>query len=373
MPKSSKVGADLLASSADKFFHYEVDRGAQAVFGYSVGKANQGVSSLMPLWNIELFSVDEKIIAATTPYHREWESVPVHIKGDASILYKYINPNMVVVVSESKTRADDTGEDSLNVYAINAVTGHVLHHSRIADAVGPVHLTSCDNWVVFHYFNKKKIRFELFVVEFFEPKQDDGPWNIVFGAGMNMTKSAHHLDSPIPLQQTYIFPAGVTAMGVTATLKGITPRSVIMALTTDHIFRASKDILNPRRPMTGTTPQDKEVLKSIPTQFQPTKDEYIAPYSPIIPLKPTDVLTYHNSVTGVTGIASSPTKLESTSIVFTYGLDLFFTPVQTAKAYDVLPPGFDYKLLYVSVAVVIGSVIATGYLAHMKSLQDRWK
>jgi hypothetical protein len=279
---------------------------------------------------------------------------------------------MVVIVSESKSKADDTGEDSLNMYAINAVTGHVLHHSRVADAVGPVHLTACDNWAVFHYFNKKKIRFELFVVEFFEAKSDDGPWNIVFGVHNN-TKSAHHLDSPIPLQQTYIFPAGITAMGVTATLKGITPRSVIMALTTDHILRASKDILNPRRPMTGPTPADRETLKSIPTQFQPTKDEFIAPYTPVIPLKPTDVMTHHNPVGGVTGIVSSPTNLESTSIVFTYGLDLFFTPVQTAKAYDVLPPGFDYKVLYLSVFVVIGSVIGTSYLANLRSLQDRWK
>merc|ERR1719262_726543 len=118
--------------------------------------------------------------------------------------------------------------------------------------------------------------------------------------------------------------------------------------------------------MTGPTPADRETLKSIPTQFQPTKDEMIQPYAPVLALKQTDVLTHHNAVGGVTGIVSSPTKLESTSIVFTYGLDLFFTPVQTAKAYDVLPPGFDYKLLYVSVAVVIGSVIATGYLAHIK-------
>merc|ERR1712113_535023 len=105
-------------------------------------------------------------------------------------------------------------------------------------------------------------RFEISVMEFFQAKSDEGPWDILFaGKATNQTLSAHHLETPVPLQQTYIFPAGVTAMGVTATLKGITPRSIIMATTAEHIFRVSKDVLNPRRPyISGSGKEDKSAI-----------------------------------------------------------------------------------------------------------------
>merc|ERR1712139_118780 len=138
---------------------------------------------------------------------------------------------MLAVVSQDVGKENVT---SLNAYIMDSVTGHVLHQSRIHGGAAPVHLALCDNWVLMHYWNEKRVRFELTVVELFEAKQDEGPWQILFGNKQGtQSTSAHHLETPVPLQQTYVFPAGVTSMGVTATLKGITPRSVIMALTTD--------------------------------------------------------------------------------------------------------------------------------------------
>lgn len=370
LPSNNAEHSQLLEKNAERLFHFEVNRASEVVQGYTIGKTATG-NELVRLWNIELGSIGEHIVAAASPQHREWDHVPVHIKGDASILYKYINTNMVAVATEDVGKGNVT---SLNLYIMDAVTGHVLHQSRIVGAATPVHLVSCDNWVLMHYWNEKKTRFELTVVELFESKADDGPWNILFGANqdMNATTSAHHLETPVPLQQTYIFPAGVTSMGVTATLKGITPRSIIMGLTTDHLYTISKDWLNPRRPyMSSPGVVDKE--RSVPSQFAPTKEEPVPPYAPVMPLKPTDVLTYYNPIRQVTGIISSPTSLESTSLIFSYGLDLFFTPVQTAKAYDVLSPGFNYTLLYASVGTVVAMLVVTSFWSSRRTLQDRWK
>jgi hypothetical protein len=363
LPAQSTEAKQLFADSADRFFHYEVDRAQSVVQGYLVGGAESATNSLHPLWNLERGSGGEKIVASTTPLHREWERVPVYIKGDASILYKYLNTNLLAIASVDTLHKGNVS--SLNLYAIDAITGHVLHQSRILGGSAPVHMVACDNWIMTHYWNSKKVRFEVTIVELFQARTDDGPWNILFGpSASNNTKSAHYLDSPVPLQQTYIFPSGVTSLGVTATLKGITPRSIIMALTTDHIFRVSKDQLNPRRPYaTG----------NLPTQFAPTKEEALPPYAPIMPVRQTDVLTHVMPMAQVNGIVSSPTALESTSLIFCFGLDLFFTPVQTAKAYDVLSPGFNYKLLYASVSVVLIVFFATSYLAQYKTLQERWK
>jgi hypothetical protein len=369
LPSSNAAHAKLLTEHADRLFHFEVNRAEQVVQGFAIGM-NPAGNELVRLWNLELGSIGQSIVAAASPQHSEWDHVPVHIKGDASILYKYINANMVAVASEDVGKGNVT---SLNLYLLDSVTGHVLHQSRIVGGASPVKLAMCDNWVLMHYWNAKRTRFELTVVELFESKADDGPWSILFGNKQKQNHtSAHHLESPVPLQQTYIFPAGVTSMGVTATLKGITPRSVIMALTTDQLYRISKDLLNPRRPYT-TSAGAIEKDEAMPSQFKPTKDEAMMPYAAIMPLKTTDVLTYYNQMGQVSGIVSSPTALESTSMIFSYGLDLFFTPVQTAQAYDVLSPGFNYSLLYASVGTVLVGLVVTTRYASYRTLQDRWK
>jgi len=370
MPSPTPELSKFVDETSDRLFHYEVDTVAQVVHGFVVGHGENS-SNLLRIWNLELGSVGERILSSAFPKHRDWDHVPVHIKGDASILYKYINPNLLAVVSED-TRVNST---ALNLYALDAVTGHVLHQSHIPGGAQPVHLVVCDNWVIMHYRNPKKTRFELIVMEFFQAKADDGPWDILFGGkqAANMTKSAHDLEAPVPLQQTYIFPTGVTAMGVTATLKGITPRSIIMALSTDHIYHVSKDMLNPRRPYQSASGIVEKDKGAVPAQFAPTKEEALPPYVPLVPLKPTDVLTHYNSMGQVAGVISSPTALESTSLIFAFGLDLFFVPVQTAKAYDVLSPGFNYLLLYASVGLVVLIFIVTAFWAQHKALQDRWK
>merc|ERR1719230_1351721 len=100
------------------------------VQGFSINKGASS-SELLRLWNLEFDAVGEHIVAAAMPEHREWDHVPVHIKGDASILYKYINANMLAVVSEGITTSKSGNTTSLNLYVMDSVTGHVLHQSRI--------------------------------------------------------------------------------------------------------------------------------------------------------------------------------------------------------------------------------------------------
>lgn len=368
LPTKNAVVDKLVKESAGRLFYYEVDSTSQVVEGYVInGTVNK--QELVRLWNLELGSAGEKVVASTSPEHQEWDHVPVHIKGDATILYKYINSNLLAIATEDV----EDNSTALNLYVLDSITGNVLHQSHIQGAARPVHLAACDNWVVMHYHVPKKVRFELTVVELFQAKADDGPWDILFGGKINQTKSAHQLDNPVPLQQTYIFPAGVSAMGVTATLKGITPRSIMMAMTTEQIFRASKEMINPRRPYPQApgAPVIKE--RGVSAQFAPTKEEPLPPYTPTIHVRQTEIVTHQLTLSKVKGIISSPSALESTSLVFCYGLDLFFSPVQSAKAYDVLSPGFNYVLVYLSVGIVVFAWAVSSFFASRKALQERWK
>ena len=86
----------------------------------------------------------------------------------------------------------------------------------------------------------------------------------------------------------------------------------------------------------------------------------------------TKVVSLTNQVIATRGIVSSPTKLESSSLVFSYGLDCFFAVVQPSNAFDTLPPGFNYPTMYVSVIGVFAALIFTTKMAARKELKERW-
>merc|ERR1719223_2072535 len=119
MPSKSAFAQKSAHKALDRLFHYEVDQAAQAIQGFPLGRSGPASQSLTPLWNVDLSAGGESIVAIAEPAHREWDHVPVHIKGDASILYKYINANLLAVATE-ETSNDST---SLNLYVLDAVTG----------------------------------------------------------------------------------------------------------------------------------------------------------------------------------------------------------------------------------------------------------
>ena len=67
------------------------------------------------------------------------------VLGDRSVLYKYINPNLMVVTTEGTS---DSDKGFINVYLIDAITGHVVFHCTHKKARGPVHVIHSENWIV---------------------------------------------------------------------------------------------------------------------------------------------------------------------------------------------------------------------------------
>ncbi len=64
--------------------------------------------------------------------------------ADRSVQYKYLNPNLVGVVTES---ADPT-RPLVTVYLVDSVSGAIVYHSSHKNALGPVHMTHSENWIV---------------------------------------------------------------------------------------------------------------------------------------------------------------------------------------------------------------------------------
>jgi ER membrane protein complex subunit 1 len=99
----------------------------------------------------------------------------------------------------------------------------------------------------------------------------------------------------------------------------------------------------------------------------------IPPYQSFVGAYTHDIISYYMDVAEIRKFAAAGTSLESTSLVFAYGRDLFFMPITPAKAYDILGEHFNYPLLYMSVTAVLAATMASHFLAASKNLQHRWK
>lgn len=105
--------------------------------------------------------------------------------NDRSVLYKYMNPNLVAIVTQGADnvfkcmppsfllsfvsairRTEDSRfhycfADVLNVHLVDVVSGSVvstINHRRVR---GPVNIVHSENWLVYTYYNDKVRRTEL--------------------------------------------------------------------------------------------------------------------------------------------------------------------------------------------------------------------
>ncbi|CAB4061283.1 EMC1 [Lepeophtheirus salmonis] len=231
------------------------------------------------------------------------------VMADRSVLFKYVNPNLVAVLAESV----DLG--SITLLLVDMVTGRILFslsHKRVS---GPFTLVHSENWIVYSYYNEKSRRTEVGSLELFEGNTQ---------------------------RQSYILGnAHIMTMADTTTEKGITSKYLLMATSQGIVYNIPRSLLDPRRPNMNT-PMDM-------------REPGLLPYIPELHLSSESVLNYNRTIIGPKKIITAHTGLESTSIVFVYGADLYCTQVHPSKGFDLLKDDFDY---YVIASVLMGLVIA---------------
>jgi hypothetical protein len=97
---------------------------------------------------------------------RRIQGTPVshgRVLADQSTLYKYSNPHLIAVVTESRVRthaADDTSYASkttlkgrCTVYLMDSTKGSILYESSIGSEKGcDIKVALVENWLVWHYY-----------------------------------------------------------------------------------------------------------------------------------------------------------------------------------------------------------------------------
>ena len=95
-------------------------------------------------------------------------------------------------------------------------------------------------------------------------------------------------------------------------------------------------------------------------------------YDALTPDDPKRVLSHAYDVHGVRGLLASPALLESTSLVFAHGLDLFASRVAPSGTFDVLSESFNKPQLVVTLAGLALAIVVTKPMVARKKLRERW-
>lgn len=98
-------------------------------------------------------------------------------------------------------------------------------------------------------------------------------------------------------------------------------------------------------------------------------------YSPMIPMfsNPTAFVTYNETIGSIYGIKASPAHLESTTLMFAWGMDLYYHRLAPSNAFDLLPMEFNHSMLVLLCIGFILATLASRHFARRKALFQAWK
>jgi hypothetical protein len=340
----------------------------------------------------------EKIVKVTYPIRDQMIQTMSHILGDNSLLLKYVNPHLAVIITvadegvSSKTNlaasieksqgegpkrkpagvgdaaavAESKPEDAVSnlfVNLVDTVSGRVLHRASHANADVTMDVTALisENWVIYSFANAKTRRTEIGVLTLHEGMID--PKGIGLFTSPEQTTSFSSFDAretkPVVLSKTYTYPKFITALGVTATRGGISTRNILIASDDGKITSIKQVMLETRRPMGEVKDAEKK--------------EGLFPYNELILQVPFSVVSYNHTVDSVTSVVSAPTALESQSLVLAFGgPDLFFTRTSPSRGFDLLPDNYSRILVSFVTAGLVVVLFIVRRMGSQKALKQGW-
>jgi outer membrane protein assembly factor BamB len=290
---------------------------------------------------------------ASRPPHDPVASIG-RVLGDRRVKYKYLNPNTLVVA------AVHDSSRTLTVYLLDTVSGQILSSSKYdgVDLAKPIECAMAENWFVCTYFGQYAVHdnsaqtikgYQMVVSDLYESHEPNnrGPLGdaATFSSFDPIDIPTGGVTRPSMVSQSYVLSGPVSALQVTQTRQGITSRHVLAYLPESHgIVGIPRAVLEPRRPV-GRDPTPAEA------------EEGLMKYHPAIEIDPKSVITHERDVLGVKKIVTAPAVVESTSLVFAYGIDVFGTRVAPSFLFDILGKGFNKLSLVGTVAALALGVV----------------
>ncbi|XP_050680309.1 ER membrane protein complex subunit 1 isoform X2 [Leptidea sinapis] len=329
------------APLVQNMYLYVADKESGHMQGYSLKYDGASVRAART-WSVRLGGRVTALAGNGRGTHSQAAGRPL---ADRSVLYKYSNPNLVLVVLDVP---DPVHKDVVTAVAIDAVSGAIVaasSHRRARALPIAVHF---DNCLAYFYRSDKHRRVEVATMELYEGKERwtpaGGQFSSLWGAR-----------SPGVERQTYILPATPLAATHTRTERALADTHLLLALSNGMISEMPWTWLEPRRGASEA------------------REEGAIPYEPELPLAPDAALNYNQTLLRTRRVYTAPAALESTSLVLAVGLDIFYTRVAPSKTFDLLKEDFDYNLITIVLVALIVATYSTKYFASRKMLKMAWK
>ncbi|KAJ5832053.1 hypothetical protein N7474_000364 [Penicillium riverlandense] len=316
-----------------------------------------------PVWEF-VPPVGQKVIRATARPAQDPVASIGKVLGDRSVLYKYLNPNLALVTSVSEK------DHTASFYLLDGVSGKVLHATTQTgvDTTQPIASAMSENWFAYSFWGdlsseRPSKGYQLIISELYESPfaNDRGALDSAGNYSSLHSSSEDGLPLPHVESQAFIIPEPISHMAVTHTRQGITTRLLLCTLpSSNSIIGIPRPVLDPRRPV-GRDPTTAEA------------EEGLFRYAPFLDFDGKWFLSHGRDVSGITTVLSSPTLLESTSLVFAFGGDIFGTRATPSEAFDILGKSFSkVQLLLTVVALGVGVAIVAP-ITRKKQINMLWK
>lgn len=314
---------------------------ATALNGQSIEpKADQGLTT-KATWSIP-FPVSEQIISIEAAGYSKVAAFG-RVTGDKSTLYKYLNPHLSVI----STLSGSAGQGW--VYVLDTASGHIVWSGAV-ETYQPIKAVMSENWLVYSWLSSSGWR--LASVELYENRNVSKAET----PGLSSFAGGHDVSA---ISQTFISPTGIEQLAFTDSKFGITTKDLVLVDSNGRVASLPRRLLDPRRPLGKPTKADQE--------------EMLYPYDPLLPLSPRQVISHHYDVAGVRHLASSASLLESTSLLFAYGLDLFLTRgLNPSGTFDILTDNFNKAQLLLTLGGLSVGIFLAQPAVRRKQLKAKW-
>ncbi|KAH8699459.1 hypothetical protein GQ44DRAFT_832116 [Phaeosphaeriaceae sp. PMI808] len=323
----------------------------------------EGQPSSEPVWSFSPAPGEHIVTYTARPLIDPVASIG-KVLGDRRVLYKYLNPNLILVTAVLEASR------TASIYLLDSASGQLLHtisHDEV-DTSRPISSTISEHWFSYSLTTDGKSSaasrgYQLVVADLYEsPLPDDrGPLGAASNSStLQPSDSPSDVIKPYVLSQSYQIPAEVSHMTVTQTRQGITSRELLVTVpASNSIIGIPRQVIDPRRPI-GRDPTAQE------------KEEGLVRYAPTLQWDPKWHLTHKYEVIGVKDVITSESGIESTSLAFAYGLDIFGTRVAPSFAFDILGKGFNKISMLATVAALFVGVIFVAPLVRRKQINALW-
>ena len=331
--------------AADKVVRYQLVDG--------VLKGTYGPESSIDLWTFTPSSGEKIVDVLHRPRHDPVASIG-RVLGDRRVLYKYLNPNAVLVV------ATDGQSSVLSTYLVDTVSGNVLTQSQHTgvDTTRPIPAVISENWFCYSYTSIAESRGpHLVISELYESSIPNDRGGLGTASNYSALQPSVVNDTgPYVASQSYQIPEEISHLTVSQTSQGITTRLLMAVLPwSNSIVGIPLTAIDPRRTV-GKDPTTSE------------QSEGLTKYLPLLDFDPKWYLNHKREVYGITDILTVPTVLESTSIVFAYGFDIFGTRISPSFSFDVLGKEFNKVQMLITVAALAVGVLVVAPLVSLLSV-----